>query len=61
MNTMTNKRYRQLDINPTEFLTEDEKKEGWHRCPEWDGLVIHAEWPEAECCTCNPVTTKELT
>lgn len=24
-----------------------------HWCNDWDGMLIHAEMPEAECCTCE--------
>jgi hypothetical protein len=33
-------------------LTDREFANGWHFCFEWDGLLIHPSWPEAECCRC---------
>jgi hypothetical protein len=34
-------------------LTDVECADGWHLCAEWDGMLIHPTWPEAECCTCK--------
>lgn len=33
-------------------LTQAEIEEGWHFCPEWDGLLIHPNDKETEACTC---------
>jgi len=49
---MTDERYLALE-RTGEKLTDAERKEGWHYCCEWDGLLINKSWPEAECCTCN--------
>jgi len=32
-------------------LTEEEQRE-WHFCWDWDGLLIHKDHPEFECCVC---------
>ncbi len=50
---MTNDRYFQLMNDLNERLTQQEIEEGWHFCPDWDGLLIHESHPEFECCTCN--------
>lgn len=44
-------RYRELET--TGQLTETEIAEGWHFCPEWDYMLIHPDFPEAEVCTCK--------
>ena len=36
-----------------EELTEQEIADGWHFCWEWDEMLIHPSWPEAEACTCE--------
>ena len=50
---MTNERYWLLQNNTEAKLTEDEIKEGWHFCCEWDYMLIHKSWPEAESCLRN--------
>lgn len=45
-------RYRQLMNDLESKLTAEEIAEGWHFCYDWDGLLIHKDDPEAECCTC---------
>ena len=49
---MDKKRYNELMTNLELKLTEEEIKEGWHFCCEWDGLLIHPNDPEYECCSC---------
>lgn len=49
---MTDKRYSELMHNIDLTLTEEEIKEGWHFCQDWDGLLIHTSWKEYECCHC---------
>ena len=34
-------------------LSEDEMKEGWHFCAEWDDLLIHADSDEFHFCSCS--------
>ena len=45
---MTYKRYGELfdDINLD--LTLEEKEAGWYFSDEFDGLLIHKSWPEAD-------------
>lgn len=33
-------------------LTEEEKKEGWHFCLDWDFMLIGPGMSELEACTC---------
>jgi hypothetical protein len=40
-------------MDKNETLTKEEAEEGWHFCWDWDGLLIHKDDPEAECCTCK--------
>lgn len=47
---MTPQRYEKL-MSRQARLTKAEVKEGWHYCPEWDGLLIHPSDPEADFCT----------
>jgi hypothetical protein len=53
---MSLKRYEKLMSNPEEELTTEEKKEGWHRCNDWDFLLIGPGCPELESCTCKKVS-----
>lgn len=46
-------RYRELSHNLDLHLTMEEINDGWHFCMDWDGLLIHEDDPEAECCTCQ--------
>lgn len=51
---MTKERYQALMAPDSELsLTDEEVKEGYHFCWDWDGLLIHKDDPEAECCSCN--------
>lgn len=50
---MENARYEQLLSNPKMTLTEDEVKEGWHFCLNWDGMLLHPEDREMQCCHCK--------
>ena len=48
---MTNDRY--LQAEHTGILTEEELKEGWHWCPDWDFMLIGPEMEgEWDCCSC---------
>ena len=49
---MTPERRKELGENFKMSLTDDELKEGYRFCCEWDDLLIHKDDPEAECCTC---------
>ena len=39
--------------NGTQSLTQQNIRDGYHLCPNWDGLLIHKDEPEADTCTCN--------
>jgi hypothetical protein len=36
-------------------LTAEEKRDGWHFCPDWDGLLVGPEMDEYESCRCKEV------
>lgn len=50
---MNKERYRELDMNPEIPFTEEEIKAGWHRCPDWDFMVVGPSSPELIGCLCN--------
>lgn len=50
---MTKERYRELETNIQLQLTPEELVEGWHFCLEWDDMLIHKSWKEAEYCSCR--------
>lgn len=50
---MTFERYCELERNESCTLLATEVLAGWHFCREWDGLLIHKSWPEAEACSCQ--------
>jgi hypothetical protein len=50
---MAPERYKQLEQDTSLRLTPEEVADGWHFCHDFDGLLIHKEWPEAEVCTCQ--------
>lgn len=53
MHGMTYERYYELERDLNLKLTAEEVEAGWHFCnAEWDGMLIHESWPEAECCSC---------
>jgi len=45
---MTKARYMELNEGPEDTLTVDEMGGGWYFSDEWDGLLIHRTWVEAE-------------
>lgn len=49
---MNHNRYYQIDRDGY-GLTEEEVKDGWHFCPEWDQMLIGPDMPELESCTCG--------
>lgn len=51
---MTHKRYKEL-MDSDATLTDDEKKLGYHFCPDWDFLLIGIGMKEMECCGCNKI------
>ena len=50
---MDHARYARLMISDAEPLTEREIADGWHFCPEWDGLLIGPGMDEWDDCPCG--------
>lgn len=50
---MTAQRYRELSRSDTHDLTPEEIADGWHFCPDWDGMLIHTLDIEYEACCCE--------
>ena len=50
---MTNERYQELSLNEDLKLTEEEIKEGWLFCCDWDYMLIKKGSPEFQCCPCH--------
>jgi hypothetical protein len=46
---MTDERYSELMNDDSTELTHDEIKEGWHFCPEMDGLLANPNIPDGDC------------
>jgi hypothetical protein len=40
-------------IGPCIRLSDEEMKEGWHFCGEWDDLLIHPDCDEFYFCSCS--------
>lgn len=57
---MSKQRYAALVTDVTLALTEEELKDGWHFCPEWDGMLIHPTMAEAECCLCSDIDKQDI-
>jgi hypothetical protein len=49
---MDDKRWQELMDNDDLRLTDQEIKEGWHFCPEFDGLLIGPGMDECMFCQC---------
>jgi hypothetical protein len=47
------KRYLALETHEDLSLTDEEVKEGWHWCRDWDGMLVGPGMPEVDCCTCR--------
>lgn len=56
---MIKDRYRELQAGQSE-LTQEEIDIGWHFCLEWDDMLCHPSWPEANVCGCEVKKWKEL-
>lgn len=55
---MTDERWRNLMNDDDAPLTPAEIADGWHFCPEFDGLLIGPDMPqELSICQCNPTTS----
>jgi hypothetical protein len=52
MGKMDRERYIRIQ-NGAEDLTPEEVEDGWHFCPEWDDMLIHADDDEFQCCPCS--------
>ena len=52
MKNMDRERYIRIQ-NGAEDLTPEEVEDGWHFCPEWDDMLIHADDDEFQCCPCS--------
>jgi len=48
---MRTARYKEIEDGGT--LTEEEVKEGWHFCPDWDYMLINSNDAYGESCTCE--------
>lgn len=53
---MTDERYVALMEDDRLKLTEDELREGWHFCYEFDGLLVGPEMGEQVFCQCLTTT-----
>lgn len=49
---MTPKRYNKLNKDGV-GLTEEELKQGWHWCWEWDLMLVGPGMAELNCCDCE--------
>lgn len=52
LDTMSKERWVELEKHRLLNLTPKEVEDGYRFCCEWDGLLIHASHPEADCCSC---------
>jgi len=53
---MTNERWEQLMKDDSLLLTTEESDEGWHFCPDWDGLLVGPGTAmELTCCMCEGI------
>ncbi len=50
---MKQSRYIELSTNPEEQLTKEEIVQGFHFCPDWDGMLVEPGAPEFGCCLCG--------
>ena len=50
--TMTKERWTDLEENQELKLNEAEIKDGWHFCPDWDGLLVNTNDTEGEGVAC---------
>ena len=55
---MTPERRRELECGPDpQKLTDEEIRQGYHFCPDWDFMVVGPEDSEISGCTCQKVTS----
>ena len=50
---MDDERKYVLENDPNSVLTGKELSEGWHFCPDWDGILVGPGTPEKESCLCD--------
>lgn len=50
---MTKARYKELNGPVDHQLTDEEIKQGWHFCQEFDGLCRNSNDPDEHRCDCN--------
>lgn len=53
---MTAQRWKDLMWSDDLKLTEPELAEGWHWCPEFDGLLVGPGMGALRACPCHPKT-----
>lgn len=49
---MTPERIKHLIIDHEAELTDEEIRDGYHFCNDWDGMLLTPYDKENECCTC---------
>lgn len=57
--SMGEARFRQIDADFSERLTQSEVNGGWHFCADLDGRLVHPSWNEYRICQCGHRTTGE--
>lgn len=60
MTAMSHARWEAVMNDPSVYLTDEERADGWHFCCDWDGLLVGPGTMEWDCCTCG-ITPKEAT
>lgn len=51
---------RWLELERSDLpLMEEEVRDGWHFCPDWDGLLVGPGMSELQGCTCRMNTNEE--
>ena len=50
---MNFQRYYDIERNIGVELTQEELAQGWHFCPDWDGLLVKKGEPGGEPCGCQ--------
>lgn len=53
---MTDQRWHDLMDDEALKLNEQEQAQGWHFCPEWDGLLIGPGMGQVGKCGCNELS-----
>ena len=50
---MDDERYIFIEKNLGEKLTDEELKEGWHFCYDWDGMLVGPGMSAMDSCLCE--------